>query len=212
VLPFPSSRTERWRTNGTKLGVHKRIQPIPRSENVTVRRPETVGWLSRGYVTYTYAVRGARDSRRALRRRRPPCLWTAAAMLCCVSVWRLRLLRPSLLLLASSAGSLGMMQREPVVVPKLGTGGKGLTLCSFFRAKDSPRLLAPCPVPCQVWSLNNMLGEIDDVASTAFYIGVLCWFFFRHPVTFCILYLYLASFEGSKWCFKKIALFKVIFP
>lgn len=45
--------------NGTKLGVspwlglgatQERIQPIPRKENVTVRRPETVGWLSRGYV------------------------------------------------------------------------------------------------------------------------------------------------------------------
>lgn len=125
--------------------------------------------------------------------------------------WRLRLLRPSLLLLASSAGSLGMMQREPVVVPKLGTGGERADTLLFFQGERfSP---SPGALPCALSSVEPEQHEIDDVASTAFYIGVLCWFLFRHPVTFCILYLHLASFEGSKWCFqKKIALFKVIFP
>jgi hypothetical protein len=54
-------------------------------------------------------------------------------------------------------------------MPRLGTGGKkGLTLCSFSGRKILPPSLGA--LPCEVWRLKNIWGEVEEMASTAFYI------------------------------------------
>lgn len=157
--------------NGTKLGVspwlglgatQERIQPIPRKENVTVRRPETVGWLSRGYVHVRRTRGEGLTACFAAAAAAPMPLETGPLRRCSAACpcggWRLRLLRPSLLLLASSAGSLGMMQREPVVVPKLGTGGERADTLLFFQGERfSP---SPGALPCALKNMRSTMWPV----------------------------------------------------
>lgn len=212
MLPFPSARTERWRTRPKRnqtwsislvgLGRNTRENSANSSQGKRHGAAARDGWLAltRLRTRTPYAGRGTHGVLcGGCGGPHASGDWTAAAMLCCVSVWRLA---------AAPASSFSFVACELCwfvgddaagacsSTKTRNRGGKGLTLCSFFRAKDSPVSWRPALCPEE--------HEIDDVASTAFYIGVLCWFLFRHPVTFCILYLYLASFEGSKWCFKKI--------